>query len=354
MTLNIAIAGGNAERAWAHDAHVPGLRTRPDRFRLAAVSARTLALAEAARLAFGADRAFGDTLAMVADPAVDAVAVTVKVPEHRAIVLAALAAGKHVYCEWPLGRDLAEAEEMAAAVPPGVSAMIGLQALSSPAVQDAARLVRSGALGKLRVARIFSPTAGWGAEAPAHYAYLQDRRNGATLETIAGGHTLAVIEHVVGAYREVDARASILRETVRISGSDDVVERTCADHMLVLGRHEGGCISTLEVTGATPGAAFTFDLEGEHGSLRLTSKHPGGFQVGRITLETDLPVARTADRAEGLAGAPVNVLHAWLRLDEDIAAGRPSWPDFGHAVRLTRLLDAIDVASATGMRQALA
>jgi predicted dehydrogenase len=42
------------------------------------------------------------------------VAVTVKVPHHRELVSAALAVGKAVYCEWPLGRDLADAQAMAA------------------------------------------------------------------------------------------------------------------------------------------------------------------------------------------------------------------------------------------------
>ena len=51
---------------------------------------------------------------MVASPAIDAVAVVVKVPEHYGPTRAAIEAGKHVYTEWPLGRTTAEAEELAA------------------------------------------------------------------------------------------------------------------------------------------------------------------------------------------------------------------------------------------------
>jgi predicted dehydrogenase len=182
----IGIVGGNATRAWAHDAHVPALKKMADRFTIEAVSARTQELADEANAAFGGNRAFGDSLALVRDPDIDVVAVSVKVPEHRAVVLAALAAGKHVYCEWPLGRDLAEAEEMAAAVPKGTHVMIGTQALSAPAVLHARKLIDEGHLGELQVCRVFSPTGGWGDSAPPHYAYLQDKANGATLETIAG------------------------------------------------------------------------------------------------------------------------------------------------------------------------
>src|SRR3546814_5692300 len=45
-------------------------------------------------------------------PHVDVVSVCVRVPAHRELVMLALEAGKHVYCEWPLGRDTDEAAEL--------------------------------------------------------------------------------------------------------------------------------------------------------------------------------------------------------------------------------------------------
>ena len=350
----IGIVGGNATRAWAHDAHVPALRKMTDRFAIEAVSARTQELAEEATAAFGGNRAFGDSLALVRDPAIDIVAVSVKVPEHRAVVLAALAAGKHVFCEWPLGRDLAEAEEMAAAVPKGAHVMIGTQALSAPAVLHACKLIVDGLLGELQVCRVFSPTGGWGDSAPAHYAYLQDKANGATLETIAGGHTLTMIEFLLGPYRELDARNTIMRKQVPIVGSDEVVERTCADHMLVLGKHESGCVSTLEVTGGVSDRPFALELVGSKGSLKLGSSFPGGYQAGTIVLETSFDAPSPAAHVvEGLKYAPVNVAEAWARFADDIENNTFTVPDFDDAVRLTKLLDAIDAASSSGERQKL-
>ena len=66
--------------------------------------------------AFGADRWFSDPFAMIRDDLIDLVTIAVKVPAHRELVLAALDAGKAVYCEAPLGRTVAETEEMASAV----------------------------------------------------------------------------------------------------------------------------------------------------------------------------------------------------------------------------------------------
>ncbi len=350
-TLRLGIAGANAKRAWAHDAHVPALKYLT-RFELEAVSARTTELAEEARAAFGARRGFADSLALVRDPAIDIVAVTVKVPEHRAIVLAALEARKHVYCEWPLGSTLAETRELAAAVTPASQVMIGLQALSSPAVRQARRLVMEGALGELKTARVFSPSAGWGRKTSQFHAYLQDRENGATLETVAGGHTLALMEYVVGPYVAVDARTSILRPTVEMIGGGKAVRRTCPDHMLVLGKHCGGCISVLEVTGFESARPFLFELEGEGGTLRLTSSNPAGFQAGAICLETSVESGKPpSSNFPDLAFAPVNVAEAYLRFVADIEAGERTVPDFQDAVRLSLLLDAIDRASSLGCRQ---
>jgi predicted dehydrogenase len=352
--LRLAFAGANAERGWARDAHLAAIRAIPG-IAIAAVSARTQALADAAEPVFGSPRAYGDSLEMVRDPDIDIVAVTVKVPEHRAIVLAALAAGKHVYCEWPLGRTLAEAEEMAAAAKSAKGrTAIGTQGVLAPAVRHAAKLVREGAIGEPLNLRVLSPTAGWADEAPPFYAYLQDKANGATLSTIAGGHTLAAIEAIVGHYTDVSAQNSILRKEVRISGTDDVVPRTCPDHVLAIGHHGSGCVSVLEVFGGTPDMPFRFELRGTKGKLEIIGGHAGGFQTGMLTVATVPPSAPQPDvAAPGLKGPPINVAEMWTAFLADIRTGSRNMPDFDDAVRLTRLLDAIDIASDEGRRVSL-
>jgi predicted dehydrogenase len=352
--LRLAFAGANSERGWARDAHLAAIRAIPDLV-VGAVSARTQALADAAAEVFGAPKAYGDSLEMVRDPDIDIVAVTVKVPEHRAIVLAALAAGKHVYCEWPLGRTLAEAEEMAAAAQrAGGRTAIGTQGVLAPAVRHAAKLVKDGAIGTPLNLRVLSPTAGWADEAPAFYAYLQDKTNGATLSTIAGGHTLAAIEAIVGHYTDVSAQNSILRKEVRITGTDEVVQRTCPDHVLAIGHHAGGCVSVLEVFGGTPDVPFRFELRGTTGKLEIIGGHAGGFQTGMLTVSTvpETP-PQPAVAVPGLKGPPINVSEMWTAFVADIRTGTHTMPDFDDAVRLTRLLDAIDTASDEGRRVSL-
>lgn len=347
--LRIGFAGANAQRGWAKDAHLGAISAVPDLI-VQAVSARTQEIADGAKALFGAASAYDDSLALARDTQVDIVAVTVKVPEHRAIVLAAIAAGKHVYCEWPLGRDLAEAQEMAdAARAAGVHVCIGLQGGNSWAVRHAAQLVQGGAVGRPLSLRVVSPTGGWGAESPPNYAYLQDKSNGATLSTIAGGHTLCAIEAVIGAFTQVTARASILRDTMTLMGTGETVKRTCADHLLTFGKHDSGCISSLEVVGGVTDVPFQFELRGSKGSLSITGGHPGGYQAGTLTVTTNPPSPRQPEQvATGIGTQSVNVAELWARFASDIRSGTRTVPDFDRAVRLTRLLDAIDASSENG------
>lgn len=352
--IRVGIVGANPERGWARDAHLAALNALDDDFEIVAVSARNQTAAEAAAEYFGAAHAFGDSGEMVRSSGVDLVVVTVKVPEHRNVVLGALEAGRSVYCEWPLGRDLAEAEEMAAAVPEGVHTAIGLQGVFAPAVRHVARLVRAGAIGQVHLMRGFGSAGAWGAESPAHYAYLQDKANGATLETIGGGHTLAVLEELVGPYVEVDARNSILRPSVRVTGSDQLVERTCADHMFVTGRHESGGVSSLEVVGGSPDRPAEFEIVGDAGWIRIKGAVPGTCQIAPLEIESSMalpPVPGLA--ASQLVGPSANVAEAYAALAGDIRGDKRSVPDFERATRLTRLLDAIDRASGSGVRQHL-
>ncbi len=80
---------------------------------------------------------------LVNDADVDVVAITVKVPYHLELATAALDAGKAVYCEWPLGNGLIEAETLAAlAKKKGVLAVAGLQARSAPSVAYVRDLIK--------------------------------------------------------------------------------------------------------------------------------------------------------------------------------------------------------------------
>jgi UDP-2-acetamido-3-amino-2,3-dideoxy-glucuronate N-acetyltransferase len=89
--------------------------------------------------------------AMVADPAIDAIAIAAPAELHAKLAIEALQAGKHVYVEKPLA--LSEADGVAvteAAEKAGKTLMIGHLLQYHPAFVALRELVRSGGLGRLR------------------------------------------------------------------------------------------------------------------------------------------------------------------------------------------------------------
>ena len=106
--LRVGVIGANPNRSWAKDSHLPALRSL-ENVQLAAVATTSRASADAAAAAFGVRAAYHDPFALITASDIDIVSVCVRVPYHRYLVLAALAAEKHLYCEWPLGRDRGEA-----------------------------------------------------------------------------------------------------------------------------------------------------------------------------------------------------------------------------------------------------
>src|SRR5258706_8788606 len=110
--LGVGIIGVNPVRGWAATAHIPALQALPN-YEIRALSAHNAESARAVGEAFGVRAVFSAYEQLVVQPDIDLVAVTVKVPHHPELVLAALAAGQAVYCEWPLGRDLDEARTKA-------------------------------------------------------------------------------------------------------------------------------------------------------------------------------------------------------------------------------------------------
>jgi predicted dehydrogenase len=70
---------------------------------------------------FGFERASGEWRALIDDPEVEVVSVTTPNAFHAEMAIAALEAGKHVWCEKPMAVGFAEAERMvaAAAAAPG-------------------------------------------------------------------------------------------------------------------------------------------------------------------------------------------------------------------------------------------
>ncbi|WP_240917020.1 Gfo/Idh/MocA family oxidoreductase [Nocardioides sp. HDW12B] len=99
-------------------------------------------------------RATTDADELVADPAVDAVVITASSTAHAGLVVAAAAAGKHVFCEKPMGMSLEEiATATQAAADAGVALQVGFNRRFVPDWAAAHRLVTDGAVGTPQILR---------------------------------------------------------------------------------------------------------------------------------------------------------------------------------------------------------
>jgi predicted dehydrogenase len=351
--MRVGIVGADAKASWAKVSHVPAINGLPG-LKLAAVATRNEQSAREAAEAFGADRWFSDPFAMIRDDLIDVITISVKVPAHRELVLAALDAGKTVYCEAPLGRTVPETEEMASAVG-SLHTAIGLQGRLNPAVRRAAQLLSCGKIGRPLNARIVATTFGFGPELPSSYDYFNKTSSGANLLTITAGHTLDVVEAVLGAIVEVDVRTEILWPTVKLTDIGEESLRETADHVAVLGKTRSGAVFTADINaGVAPeDVRFSFEIRGSEGWLSLTSDHAYGFQAGDLKLTSNVAfvIPEEAAVSGGFMGAAINVGEVYAQLVRDLHAGTYSTPGFDHALHNARLIDAVRRAAERGERQ---
>ena len=355
MKTRVGIVGADNKVSWAKVSHVPAIKGLPG-LKLAAVATRNEQSAREAAEAFGADRWFSDPFAMIRDDQIDVITIAVKVPAHRELVLAALDAGKAVYCEAPLGRTVPETEEMASAVG-SLHTAIGLQARLNPAVRRAAELLSSGKIGRPLNARIVTTTIGFGPTLMSAHDYFNKTSSGANLLTISTGHTLDIVEAVLGPIIEVDARTEILWPGVKLTDIGEESVRETADHAEVLGKTHSGAVFTADISGGvTPeDARFSFEIKGSEGWLSLTGDHTHGPQGGDLKLTSNIPFVTPEEPAVsgGLMGAAINVGEVYAHLVRDMHGGTYSTPGFEHALHNARLIEAVRRAAERGERQKL-
>src|SRR5438034_1463361 len=151
--LNIAVIGcGRIGRI-----HAENLATRIPGARLAAVADIAGAAAKEVAAEFHVAKAVADYHEVLADPAIEAVAICSSTDTHSSIIQEAAAAGKHIFCEKPIDYDLARIHASLSAVDKaGVKLQIGFNRRFDPSFAKVRELVVAGAIGQPHVVRITS------------------------------------------------------------------------------------------------------------------------------------------------------------------------------------------------------
>jgi len=360
--IRVGVVGANPRCGFASIAHVPALQALPD-FEISAVCTTRQESADAAARHYGVPLAFCDAAKLAQHPDVDLVTVSVKVPDHYQPVMAAIEAGKHVYCEWPLGRNTDEAIRMRdAANRKGIRHAIGLQGQVSPAINYAKDLIADGYIGRALSATMIGCAPNWGPT--IERAYQADRANGANLLTITGGHTIDALCYCLGEFSELDAFVVSQRDRIPLEETGEIIAKTVPDQLVVSGIVGDGAVVSFQVRGGmNRGTAFLFEIHGDKGDLQLTATSRASMQRQELNVQgarsdekelAELPIPGKYRWVPGgvAPDSRYNVAQLYARLAESIRDAKPVSPDFDAAVARHRLLDAIVRASETGEKQA--
>lgn len=359
--IRVGMVGITPSRGFSSIAHMPALQALPD-FEVVAVCTTRQESADAAARHYGVPLAFADPVKLARHPDVDLVTVCVNVPDHHVPVMAAIEAGKHVYCEWPLGRDTAEAVRLTeAAERAGVRHAVGLQGRVSPSINYVKDLIAEGHIGQPLSGTLFVNAANWGATLDR--AYQASFANGANLMTITGGHNLDVLCHCLGEFHELTAFAVSQRDHIPLEGTGEMIPKDVPDQLVVSGIVDSGAVVSAQVRGGmTRGHEFLFEIHGSEGDLVLTATTRASTQRQELRVQgargagvplADMPVPpRYRWVPEGVpVGSPYNVAQLYAKFAEAIHGGVPMHPGFDAAVTRHRLLDKVVRAARSGQKQ---
>ena len=355
--IRLGLIGASVTGTWSQRSHLPAAQASSD-IELTAVCTTKADSAEAARQAYGARLAFDDYRKMAASPEIDAVAVVVRVPSHYEPTKAALDAGKHVYCEWPLGQTTAEAEELTAlAKTKGLVTAIGLQSRVNPAVMYMKEQVEAGYVGEVMAVHVSLMRDGV-LTRPSNRTWQRDADLGANTLTIANGHTVDAMRFVAGDLSQLSAVVETKATQWLDTGTNEWVDVTSPDNILVSGRLANGAVASSHVA-AIPyaGSGYRMEIYGREGTLVATGEDSP--QLGEVFLQgaqgdntlAPMPVPErfTIATPGTPAGEAVNVGQMYAAFAQAIRGGDSSQPTFETAVDLHRLIDAIAQSSGSGI-----
>lgn len=298
---------------------------------------------------------------IIDDRTVDVIDITTPNDIHPAIALAALAAGKHVYCEKPMANTAADAKRMSeAAATAGVVTLVGFNYLCSPIQAYAKQLVDAGALGD-----IFHFRGTFDNDYMVDPSFPFTWRTDAKVAGRAGAlgdmasHVLSLAHYLVGEVTEVSGARQILHERrTDVRGVERAVENDDLAHFIC--RFANGASGYLEASRIGTGRKLylSYEIQGTKGALFFDQERMNELNLYR---QTDDPAERGYKRILvapqhpdyaaffGLQGNPLGyndlkIIEA-RRLIEAVALGKQWVADFAFGYAVDRVVEAALVSA---------
>jgi len=360
--IRVGIIGVNAERGWATLAHIPALKALPG-YEIIAITHRNVADGKNISEKYGIAHVYPTAADLLNDAAIDLVVVTVKVPLHKALVMAALNHNKNVFCEWPLGNGLAEAEEIVAlAKEKAIQCFVGLQSRVAPAVKFVKDLVKQGYVGKVLSTSMVGSGIYYGSFIDQASTWALDPVNGAGMMHTTFANSVDALCYVLGEFTELGATAAKLRTETTVMETGKTTPMNIYDQIAVNGILENGAVASVHFRGGlSKGTNFHWEINGTEGDLVITAGggHPGVYEpiikgasyASEIIEILDVPETYFKIHREAVPGPAHSVAENYGRIASDLNTGTHLSANFHDALVRHRMIAAIENAAATGTKQ---
>jgi predicted dehydrogenase len=362
IRIGVVGANGGTDR-WGVRAHLPAIAALEEA-ELVAVCTAHAETAKRAQQRTGARLAFWDYTEMMRSPEVDLVTVAVRIALHHPVVMAALDAGKHVFCEWPLALNAVQAAELdTRAQAKGVAHAVGTQARFSPGIMYAKELMDSAYVGRPLFFHMTHFLLSALQPRPSHRWWSTRAEEGGGAILIACGHALDVVRWYLGEVAEVNGQVQTLVRETRFADTGEVVPVDAIDTVAFMARLASGVSGTVHVSNACKqGSGFHLDIFGTEGRLSVESPNMVQYSPAKVygaqgsgALQ-ELPVPPRLHTVPNLPAESqaLQVAQLLRHLIHSVHTGTAFHPHFGEAVGLHRTLEAVVRSSASGRWELIA
>jgi predicted dehydrogenase len=378
-TLNIGLIGSGFMGQAHTDAYRRAgilYRNLPRTPALYAIADQNDELAEQSRRRLDFEKAYGDWRRLLEDPKVDVVDITTPNNLHPEQALAAIEAGKHVYCEKPMAVKVEDAQQMAAAArKAGVHTMVAFNNLKTPAALVAKQIIERGEIGEpIRFRGRFDQ--GFFNEPSLPWSWRCSRELAGTgaLGDL-GAHAVSVAQFLMGDITEVSAQSQIVFKERPVPDFDagygskvaaNAKKRTVEneDQIQSLVKFESGAAGVIEASRICAGRVFGifWEISGTEGTIYNSGERFNELQVFRMGEEKRDRGFKTI-----YCGSQVPQYSAFFGFDfaggglgyfdmkvfevhdlvQGIAAGG-CFPDFAFGARNQEILEAMDQSTRSG------
>ncbi len=350
----VAVVGA-APGGFGARAHIPGIQAT-EGVELVAVATAHDETARTAAERWGVPRWYGGIDGLLADDEVEIVTIAVRPRMHHPLAIAAIEAGKAVYCEWPLALGTIEAVEMAtAAAAHGVATAVGLQGRFVPEMVHLRDLVAAGYIGRPLSFEVSQQLSRFVVPEPKAWLAHENEASGALF--VASAHVIDGVRFVLGDIESLGGVRATLHVHDQYADSGRPFEWTASDTVRYVARTADGQIGSLAASNITaPPLGFALRVFGDEGLIGATA--PGYYQFTPMTIlggpaggdiET-IPVPaelrRGVDLPEDHHG--VNVGRAVAAFANALHSDVAFAPAFDDGVGLHRILDAVIRSSDEG------